>query len=766
MVRALKPRMETRLATQEGKEGFPAGQRRGRRIRRRVRALVVIAAGILALTGMSAFAVARTSSPRASHGTPGHHHATSGDRRVNDPRPSASVAGPRPFRPGVLIVGFRPGVSARRQHLIAAHAGGAPGRVAAPGIRLINVEPGHEKAALRRLDRQGASLRFAEPDYVMRESAATVYPNDSSFGLQWGFRNSGQSVNGVSGTSGADEHVGAAWGMTTGSRSVVIAETDSGVDYNHPDLAANVWSNPGGVGGCAAGTRGYNVLTATCDPMDDETSYGGHGTHVAGILGAQGNNGVGVTGVNWATSILPVKWLDSSGWGSTSGLISALNWVLQAKQAGINVRVVNESATFVGTAYSQALSDEIDALGAQDILFVTAAGNTGDNNDNPTVRRYPCGYDRPTEICATASDQYDQKPSWANYGATTVDLAAPGANIYSTLRNGAYGYISGGSMASPQVAGTAALVLSRGYMSATNLRADILNNVDPLPSLNGLVRTGGRLNVCKALPGCSGAPVAPPSNTSLPVVSGRAQVGQVLSASTGSWSGAPTGYAYQWSRCDSSGASCSLIGGATASSYALAGADVGATIRVVVTASNSAGSSSATSAQTAVVQAVPAAPSTFGKTSVGASSDSMAANRKRVNAYSVSSSAAVSKLSIYLQPTGTSGQQALRGVIYADSGGAPGALVAVSNELSFASTQAAGWYDLALPGAVTLSPGRYWIGMVSGGSSYVAGFRWDSVSASRVFNSNTYTSGPTNPFGAVGASDSEQMSIYATYTAG
>jgi len=108
----------------------------------------------------------------------------------------------------------------------------------------------------------------------------------------------------------------------------------------------------------------------------------------------------------------------------------------------------------------------------------------------------------------------------------------------------------------------------------------------------------------------------------------------------------------------------------------------------------------------------------------------------------------------------------LRGVIYADSGGAPGALVAVSNELSFASTQAAGWYDLTLPGAVTLSPGRYWIGMISGGSSYVAGFRWDSVSASRVFNSNTYTSGPTNPFGAVGASDSEQMSIYAMYTTG
>jgi len=144
----------------------------------------------------------------------------------------------------------------------------------------------------------------------------------------------------------------------------------------------------------------------------------------------------------------------------------------------------------------------------------------------------------------------------------------------------------------------------------------------------------------------------------------------------------------------------------------------------------------------------------------------MAADRKRVNAYSVSSSVSVSKLSIYLQPTGTSGQQVLRGVVYADSGGTPGALVGVSNELSFASTQAAGWYDLTLPGGITLSAGRYWIGMLSGGSSSVAGFRWDPVAGARVYNSNSYTSAPSNPFGGVTGSDGEQMSIYATYTTG
>jgi thermitase len=190
--------------------------------------------------------------------------------------------------------------------------------------------------------------------------------------------------------------------------------------------------------------------------MDDEIEFGGHGTHVAGILGAAGNNGIGVTGVNWTTTILPVKWLDRAGNGYTSDLITALDWVLKAKRAGVNIRVVNDSATFPRdtpnsvSGRSQLLSDEIDLLGKYGILFVAAAGNTGDNNDTAALRRYPCGYDRPTEICVTASDERDALPSWANRGRKTVDLAAPGTNIYSTLRNGRYGFVSGGSMAAPR----------------------------------------------------------------------------------------------------------------------------------------------------------------------------------------------------------------------------------------------------------------------------------------------------------------------------
>lgn len=411
-------------------------------------------------------------------------------------RPSPARAS---YREGSVLLAFRRDTTKSVRAADVAAVGAHVVRSFIGGTRLVSVPSGDVLSAIETLRSRG-HVRFAEPDYLNHEDAA---PNDPSFGLQWGDLNTGQTVNGGSiGTAGADERSVPAWNVTTGSRSIVIAEVDSGADYNHPDLAANIWSNPGGVGGCPAGTHGFNAITSTCDPMDDEMTYGGHGTHVAGILGAVGNNGIGVAGVNWATTILPVKWLDPAGGGAESNLLSALDWVLQAQAAGVNIRVVNDSATFLGTPFNQALSDEIDLLGQHNILFVTAAGNTGHNNDDPSVRRYPCGYDRPTEICVTASDQNDALPSFANYGPATVDLAAPGDNIYSTLRNGTYGYISGGSMASPQVAGAAALILSAGDLSTAALKAQILNNVDPLPALTGRVRTGGRLDICKSISGC------------------------------------------------------------------------------------------------------------------------------------------------------------------------------------------------------------------------------------------------------------------------
>jgi subtilisin family serine protease len=362
--------------------------------------------------------------------------------------------------------------------------------------------------------------------------ALGALPNDPLFPVQWAYSNTGQSIpiqeaeqhlgGSTPGTPGADERTLRAWRVSTGSRAIVIGEPDTGVEYDHPDLEANIWTNPGNIGGCPAGSHGYNVLSHNCDPDDDDTVYGGHGTAVAGILGAVGNNDIGLAGVNWQTTILPVRWLNEKAEGSTNQLIEALQWLVAARQAGVNIRVVNDSQTFVGTAFSPKLREEIEVLGANDILFVTAAGNTGNNDDEEAARRYPCAYDLPNEICVTASDDNDRLPSWANYGPHTVDLAAPGVSIDSTLRGETYGYLSGGSMAAPQVAGAAALILSvDSSLSASELKADILSNVDPLPSLAGKVITGGRLDVCKALPGCE-APPLPPSTAAPPGVAAPA----------------------------------------------------------------------------------------------------------------------------------------------------------------------------------------------------------------------------------------------------
>jgi subtilisin family serine protease len=556
-----------------------------------------------------------------------------------------------------VLVGFNRGTSVDVQRSLERAAGGIRARGLGLGS-LVIVPRGEVFGVIDRLKREPA-VRYAEPDFVMR---ANGLPNDPQFGLQWGLWNTGQVANGTGGSANDDEGAVPAWSVTTGSSSIVVAVADTGVEYTHPDLAPNVWSNPGGIGGCAAGTHGFDVLAGEnpCDPMDSDTAYGGHGTHVAGIIGAAGNNDTGVTGVNWTTTILPVKWLDSNSTGVTSDLINALQMVIQARQSGVNIRVVNDSPTFVGTAYSQALSDEIDQLGANDILFVTPAGNSGQNDD--ATPRYPCDYDRPTEICVAATDQNNQLPSWANWGANTVDLAAPGNNIYSTLRNGSYGYISGSSMSAAEVSGAAALILSAGYQSATSLKADILNNVDHLPSLSGLVRTGGRLDICRAMSGCT-----------------------------------------------------------------------------------------------------PPAPSyTIGKTLVGASLAALGANHKRVDEYALTSNAVVSKLSVYLQSAAPKGKQPLEGVVYADSGGAPGALVAVTDPLTFVSTNPAGWYDLMFATPPQLTPGHYWIGIISGASSGVAGFRYDPVSGSGDTNADAYGSGPSDPFGSF-TTDGEQMSVFATY---
>jgi hypothetical protein len=383
-----------------------------------------------------------------------------------------------------VLVGFEPATSASEKRGIEDAAGATEAAVIGAGTHVLHVPKGQVEAAIGRLRSHG-NVRYAEPDYILH---ADLTPNDQSYQKLWGMRK-----------ILADQ----AWDFTMGTRNVVVGVVDTGVDYTHPDLAANIWSSTGSINGCAAGTHGYNAITNACDPLDDNN----HGTHVSGTIGAVGNNGIGVIGVNSAVSIMGLKFLNSGGSGWVSDAVEAIDWAVKAKQAGVNVRVLSNS--WGGGGYSQALKDEIAKVGFYDILFVAAAGNYGSNDD--TTPFYPCSYGAANEICVAATDSKDNRASFSNYGAGSVDLAAPGVNILSTVIGGQYAAMSGTSMATPHVSGAAALALSTGYQSVSTLKATILAAVDPLASLAGYVRTGGRLDVCKAIVACGGVALPPPS---------------------------------------------------------------------------------------------------------------------------------------------------------------------------------------------------------------------------------------------------------------
>ncbi len=408
-----------------------------------------------------------------------------------------ATLGSAPYADGTVLVGFASGASAEQVAGAVASVQAADAATIGAGTHVLKLPAGKVLPAIAALRRQPA-VRYAEPDSLVH---AAVVPNDPQFGQLWGLRNTGQLVNGTSGTPGADIKAVPAWDVTTGSSSVVVGVVDTGIDYTHPDLAANVWANPTAVNGCPAGTHGFNAITNSCDPLDDNN----HGTHVSGTIGAVGNNGVGVAGVNWTASLMGLKFLNAAGSGTTSGAIAAIDWAVRAKIAGVNVRALNNS--WGGGAFSQALLDEINKAGANDILFVVAAGNSASNND--ALPFYPCSYGAASEICVAATDQNDALASFSNFGARSVHLGAPGTNILSTIIGGAYAYFNGTSMATPHVTGSAALILSRGYQAVAQLKTTLLNSVDPDPALSGITATGGRLNVCKAITGCTVPPPAP-----------------------------------------------------------------------------------------------------------------------------------------------------------------------------------------------------------------------------------------------------------------
>jgi thermitase len=343
-------------------------------------------------------------------------------------------------------------------------------------------------------------VEYAEPNYDIELDAVEgplepILPHDPQFNDQWALANSGQR----GGKQGADISATLAWAVTTGSDKVVVAVLDSGVDYTHEDLAGNMWRRPASLApyhdeelGTMDDEFGFNAIDTASDPMDEN----GHGTHCAGIIGAEGENNLGIAGVNWKVQIMPLKFMNAGGFGTTKDAIEAINYVIDRKKAGVNVRII--SASWGSTQKSRALEDVIRKAYENDIAFVAAAGNASVNNDR--TPHYPSSYNVPNVISVAALDRHDQLATFSNYGPKSVAIAAPGVDILSTWLGNAYEEKSGTSMATPVVAGVAALVLAEHpHMSVDELKKKLLASTDPIVALKGKTVTGGRINAAKAL---------------------------------------------------------------------------------------------------------------------------------------------------------------------------------------------------------------------------------------------------------------------------
>lgn len=390
------------------------------------------------------------------------------------------------------------------------------------GTVLVRTPGAPARAVEQWLSTQTAIASF-EPNAVLHTRTA---PRDPRFGDQWSLNNTGQA----GGKAGSDIDAPEAWDLTTGSRSVVVAVIDTGVDYTHPDLKANMWTNPGEVpdngkdddgDGFVDDVHGYDFVNDDSDPMDDD----GHGTHVAGSIAAAGDNRVGVVGVAWSSSLMALKAIDQDGNLSLAAEIRAIDYVtMMRSRYGVNVRVINNSYGGPG-AYPEE-RDAIARSALAGLLFVAAAGNAGADNDGPDPS-YPASYDSENVLSVAATDASDALAGYSNYGRTSVDLAAPGGdgslqryagardvwfsnrNVLSTYptaldthdgsRDG-YTYQGGTSMAAPHVTGVAALAWSLvPGASVQAVRDAILSGVDRLGSLADKVATGGRLNARRTL---------------------------------------------------------------------------------------------------------------------------------------------------------------------------------------------------------------------------------------------------------------------------
>ncbi len=410
--------------------------------------------------------------------------------------------------PGELIVGFKASATQWQEKRAVEKANGEIGdRIESVDAAVVTVDPDTTDAASTRLERNRA-VEFVEPNYVIR---ANRIPNDRSFSEQWGLRNLGH----FGGKPGADIGATVAWDAVTSSPATV-AVVDTGVAYKHPDLIGNAWVNPGDpVNGLDDDGDGFNDDVYGADFIGNDSNPdddGGHGTHVAGIIGAQGNNAIGVAGVNWGVNVMALKFLDENGEGNTADAANAIDYAVAH-----GARVVN--ASWGGPAFSMALFGAIKRAGERGTLIVAAAGNEGVNAD--VKPDYPAAFDLSNIVSVAATDRSDRLLDFSNYGSKSVDLAAPGDDVYSTVPRAAdpsgYASFSGTSMAAPFVSGAAALYLARfPQASADQVKAALMQSTDRLPTLSGKTVSGGRLNIGRAIGAAAPAATRPARDTTPP----------------------------------------------------------------------------------------------------------------------------------------------------------------------------------------------------------------------------------------------------------
>ena len=414
------------------------------------------------------------------------------------------------YVPGEILVKYRPSATtAAKNSITTLHGLTAKKEITGIGTLLFKLPQGQDVDAVVNRLKDDPSVEYAEPNYYAYPAAT---PNDPAFSSQWGLNNVGQTIGSVAGVPGADINAPEAWDLAVGNENIVIAIIDTGVDILHPDIRPNLWINKGEMAGYASLSDwksngidddgngyvddivGWDFNFNSNNPNDESQRFGGHGTHVAGIAAARGNNGAGVTGVSWVARIMALAVMDYRDGGlPVSNIAGALGY---AERMGAHV--INLSLGLYQD--TRTLRDAINAVNRA--VIVCAAGNDGTDNDSRP--HYPSSYPKSNLIAVAATDQSDQRASFSNFGHTSVDVAAPGVQIYSTysrfVDSAGYKFLDGTSMASPMVAGLAALMRAgNGSLSPVQVVSTIKGSVDKLPTLSGGISTGGRINALRAL---------------------------------------------------------------------------------------------------------------------------------------------------------------------------------------------------------------------------------------------------------------------------